>query len=99
VRSCPKKCNSVGICDRTNPNEPKCVCPVELAGIDCSEKRCPDNCSNHGKCLKGECICNAGWEGPNCMIKSCLNDCHKNGVCKDGICQCNKGFIGLVILN
>ena len=33
---------------------------------DCSERRCPGDCSGHGFCDTGECYCEEGFTGLDC---------------------------------
>ncbi|OXB84311.1 UNVERIFIED_CONTAM: hypothetical protein H355_007194 [Colinus virginianus] len=43
-----------------------CVCYEEFIGEDCSEKRCPGDCSGNGFCDTGECYCHEGFFGLDC---------------------------------
>ena len=56
------------------------------------------NCSNGGKCEKGECECPDGFSGDRCELEDkCLTgavNCQNDGVCVDGKCDCPEGYEG-----
>ncbi|XP_076827470.1 uncharacterized protein tnxba [Brachyhypopomus gauderio] len=63
--------------------------------ILCSDERCPNECSNRGKCEGGKCVCHHGFSGPDCSGTSCPSNCSKKGMCVNGKCVCQTGFTGL----
>jgi len=81
--------------------------PVGSYSLDCFEDTqviptclgtCPNDCSGHGTCDKGQCSCSAQYDGDDCSkpkaIK-CPNDCSGHGTCSSGgSCACNTGFAG-----
>ena len=51
---------------------------------------CPNNCSNHGRCIDKKCICDCNWSGDDCS-KKCISNCtHKKCGDKD---NCGKTCI------
>ncbi|XP_029309174.1 tenascin-R isoform X2 [Cottoperca gobio] len=71
-----------------------CVCEDGWAGKNCSEPRCPDDCSNQGVCVEGECVCDRDFGGDNCSEPRCPSDCSGRGLCIDGECVCEESFTG-----
>ncbi|XP_067109052.1 tenascin-R [Osmerus mordax] len=71
-----------------------CVCEDGWAGKNCSEPRCPDNCSGQGVCVEGECVCDRDFGGDNCSEPRCPADCSGRGLCIDGECVCEESFTG-----
>ncbi len=71
---------------------------LNLKGIDCSKKICPDDCNGNGICDSniGICKCYSGFEGKACQNKVCLNNCSGNGTCSQITkkCICNNGYLG-----
>lgn len=54
---------------------------------------CPNMCSNHGKCIKGQCVCDAMYSDVDCSSKKCAYECKNGGTCsKSGICECTKDW-------
>ncbi|XP_010792748.1 tenascin-R [Notothenia coriiceps] len=71
-----------------------CICEEGWAGKNCSESRCPDDCSNQGVCVEGECVCDRDFGGDNCSEPRCPSDCSGRGLCIDGECVCEESFTG-----
>uniref|UniRef100_A0A8C7MP63 Tenascin-R n=1 Tax=Oncorhynchus kisutch TaxID=8019 RepID=A0A8C7MP63_ONCKI len=71
-----------------------CVCEDGWTGKNCSEPRCPDNCSGQGVCMEGECVCDRDFGGDNCSEPRCPADCSGRGLCMDGECICEENFTG-----
>ncbi|XP_068461525.1 tenascin-R isoform X2 [Clinocottus analis] len=71
-----------------------CVCEEGWAGKNCSDPRCPDDCSGRGACLEGECVCDRDFGGDNCSEPRCPSDCSGRGLCIDGECVCEESFAG-----
>uniref|UniRef100_A0AAY5KQ24 Tenascin R (restrictin, janusin) n=1 Tax=Esox lucius TaxID=8010 RepID=A0AAY5KQ24_ESOLU len=71
-----------------------CVCDDGWTGKNCSEPRCPDNCSGQGVCMDGECVCDRDFGGDNCSEPRCPADCSGRGLCIDGECVCEENFAG-----
>ncbi|XP_074507353.1 tenascin-R isoform X2 [Sebastes fasciatus] len=71
-----------------------CICEEGWAGKNCSEPRCPDDCSGQGVCMEGECICDRDFGGDNCSEPRCPSDCSGRGLCIDGECVCEESFTG-----
>ncbi|KAG7254231.1 hypothetical protein CRUP_008436 [Coryphaenoides rupestris] len=71
-----------------------CVCEEGWAGKNCSEPRCPDDCSGQGVCVEGECACDRDFGGDNCSEPRCPADCSGRGLCIDGECVCEESFAG-----
>ncbi|KAM4605266.1 tenascin-R [Polymixia lowei] len=71
-----------------------CVCEEGWAGKNCSEPRCPDDCSGQGVCVEGECACDRDFGGDNCSEPRCPSDCSGRGLCIDGECVCEESFTG-----
>lgn len=46
-----------------------CQCQAGYAGPDCSEKTCPNACSEKGRCEGGKCVCLDGFTGEDCSIE------------------------------
>ena len=81
-----------------------CICYPDYAGEDCSVRRCPNDCSGNGECLKGGfCKCYEGFIGYSCKDKACPGMCLGRGFCNEGKCICKEGYGGpaceKVILN
>ena len=59
-------------------------------------KRCPGDCSGHGRCSPhtGRCACHFGWGGPSCQASLCPGACTGRGACVDGACLCVQGWAG-----
>ncbi|KAG5847691.1 hypothetical protein ANANG_G00128870 [Anguilla anguilla] len=79
-----------------------CVCDEGWAGKNCSEPRCPGDCSGQGVCVEGECgfcvngtcRCRPGYAGDDCSFATCANNCSQKGTCRRGMCACQEGFGG-----
>ncbi|CAL8366720.1 unnamed protein product [Boreogadus saida] len=71
-----------------------CVCEEGWGGKNCSEPRCPDDCSGQGVCVEGECACDRDFGGDNCSEPRCLSDCSGRGLCIDGDCVCEEAYTG-----
>ncbi|XP_028986644.1 tenascin-R isoform X5 [Betta splendens] len=71
-----------------------CICEDGWTGKNCSEPRCPDNCSGQGACVDGECVCDRDFGGDNCSEPRCPADCSGRGLCIDGECVCEEAFTG-----
>ncbi|XP_068613864.1 tenascin-R-like [Brachionichthys hirsutus] len=71
-----------------------CICEEGWTGKNCSEPRCPDNCSGQGVCVEGECVCDHDFGGENCSEPRCPSDCSGRGLCIDGECVCEESFTG-----
>ncbi|CAL8280158.1 unnamed protein product [Lota lota] len=71
-----------------------CVCEEGWAGKNCSEPRCPDDCSGQGVCVEGECACDRDFAGDNCSEPRCPSDCSGRGLCIDGECVCEEAYTG-----
>ncbi|CDQ70547.1 unnamed protein product [Oncorhynchus mykiss] len=71
-----------------------CVCEYSWTGKNCSEPRCPDDCSGQGECMEGECVCDRDFGGDNCSEPRCPADCSGRGLCMDGECICEENFTG-----
>lgn len=71
-----------------------CVCEDGWSGKNCSEPRCPDDCSGQGVCVEGECVCDRDFGGDNCSEPRCPSDCSGRGLCIDGECVCEESFTG-----
>ncbi|KAG5285547.1 hypothetical protein AALO_G00004640 [Alosa alosa] len=71
-----------------------CVCDEGWAGKNCSEPRCPDDCSGQGVCIDGECVCDRDFGGDNCSEPRCPGDCSDRGLCLDGECVCEEAYTG-----
>ncbi|XP_030630465.1 tenascin-R [Chanos chanos] len=71
-----------------------CVCEEGWTGKNCSEPRCPDDCSGQGVCIEGECVCDRDFGGENCSEPRCPSDCSDRGLCIDGECVCEEAFSG-----
>ena len=59
-------------------------------------RRCPGDCSGHGRCSPhtGRCACHLGWGGPSCQASLCPGACTGRGACADGVCTCEVGYRG-----
>eukprot|EP00026_Physarum_polycephalum_P007102 Phypoly_transcript_07156.p1 GENE.Phypoly_transcript_07156~~Phypoly_transcript_07156.p1 ORF type:complete len:481 (+),score=18.05 Phypoly_transcript_07156:55-1443(+) len=58
---------------------------------------CPEDCSDHGDCIRGACVCNDQYKGPTCAIPRCdqVFDCYRHGECvAPNSCQCDSGYSG-----
>ncbi|XP_032386547.1 tenascin-R isoform X5 [Etheostoma spectabile] len=71
-----------------------CICEEGWSGKNCSEPRCPDDCSGQGVCVEGECVCDRDFGGDNCSEPRCPSDCSGRGLCIDGECVCEESFTG-----
>ncbi|XP_061588254.1 tenascin-R isoform X2 [Cololabis saira] len=71
-----------------------CICEEGWTGKNCSEPRCPDDCSNQGVCIEGVCVCDRDFGGDNCSEPRCPSDCSGRGLCIDGECVCEESFTG-----
>ncbi|XP_053186696.1 tenascin-R [Scomber japonicus] len=71
-----------------------CICEEGWSGKNCSEPRCPDDCSGQGVCIEGECVCDRDFGGENCSEPRCPSDCSGRGLCIDGECVCEESFTG-----
>uniref|UniRef100_A0A671WTR9 Tenascin R (restrictin, janusin) n=1 Tax=Sparus aurata TaxID=8175 RepID=A0A671WTR9_SPAAU len=71
-----------------------CICEEGWTGKNCSEPRCPDDCSSQGVCVEGECVCDRDFGGDNCSEPRCPSDCSGRGLCIDGECVCEESFTG-----
>uniref|UniRef100_A0A8C6NZS1 Tenascin R n=1 Tax=Nothobranchius furzeri TaxID=105023 RepID=A0A8C6NZS1_NOTFU len=71
-----------------------CVCEDGWTGKNCSETRCPSDCSGQGVCIEGECVCDRDFGGDNCSEPRCPSDCSGRGLCIDGECVCEESFTG-----
>ncbi|XP_038145227.1 tenascin-R isoform X2 [Cyprinodon tularosa] len=71
-----------------------CVCEEGWGGKNCSEPRCPNDCSGQGVCIEGECVCDRDFGGDNCSEPRCPSDCSGRGLCIDGECVCEESFTG-----
>ncbi|CAK6966907.1 tenascin-R [Scomber scombrus] len=71
-----------------------CICEEGWTGKNCSEPRCPDDCSGQGICIEGECVCDRDFGGENCSEPRCPSDCSGRGLCIDGECVCEESFTG-----
>lgn len=71
-----------------------CVCDEGWTGKNCSEPRCPDDCSGQGVCIEGECVCDRDFGGENCSEPRCPGDCSDRGLCVDGECVCEEAYSG-----
>jgi syndecan 4 len=75
------------------------LCNELWTGVDCSVKKCLNNCNDRGVCKDGTCVCLNGFEGKLCENVVCPNQCSgnilsRNGICdtKTGICKCKEGY-------
>ncbi|XP_017592928.1 PREDICTED: tenascin-R [Corvus brachyrhynchos] len=71
-----------------------CVCMEGWAGSNCSELRCPRDCSGRGHCVNGTCVCQEGYAGEDCARLHCPSACSGRGLCRDGLCVCESGYEG-----
>ncbi|XP_011485131.1 tenascin-R isoform X3 [Oryzias latipes] len=71
-----------------------CICEESWTGKNCSEPRCPNDCSGQGMCIEGECVCDRDFGGDNCSEPRCPSDCSGRGLCIDGECVCEESFTG-----
>ncbi|XP_076283094.1 multiple EGF like domains 8 isoform X4 [Lasioglossum baleicum] len=59
-----------------------------------SVTNCPNNCTNHGKCINNKCVCENDWGGRDCSRALCPNNCSYGGDCNTKRCQCHDGYSG-----
>ncbi|XP_076675323.1 multiple EGF like domains 8 isoform X2 [Andrena cerasifolii] len=59
-----------------------------------SVTNCPNNCTNHGKCINNTCFCENDWGGRDCSRALCPNNCSFGGECGLKRCQCHNGYSG-----
>ncbi|CAM4590837.1 unnamed protein product [Leuciscus chuanchicus] len=71
-----------------------CVCEEGWIGKNCTEPRCPNDCSGQGICIEGECACDRNFGGENCSEPRCPGDCSDRGLCIDGECVCEEAYAG-----
>ncbi|CAG5896721.1 unnamed protein product, partial [Menidia menidia] len=71
-----------------------CICEDGWTGKNCSESRCPNDCSGQGVCIEGECVCDRDFGGDNCSEPRCPSDCSGRGLCIDGECVCEESYTG-----
>ncbi|XP_066548454.1 tenascin-R [Amia ocellicauda] len=71
-----------------------CLCEEGWTGKNCSELRCPGDCSGQGVCIEGECVCDGDFAGDDCAEARCPGDCNGRGLCIDGECVCEEAFSG-----
>ncbi|XP_030596972.1 tenascin-like [Archocentrus centrarchus] len=78
--------------------EESCCTSKESKGAGCSIKpetsKCPNECSDQGRCVDGKCVCFSGFTGPDCSQSNCPGNCSNSGKCVNGQCVCDPGFIG-----
>ncbi|XP_061550695.1 tenascin-R isoform X4 [Phycodurus eques] len=77
-----------------SPELCSCICDEGWTGKNCSDPRCPDDCSGQGACIEGECVCDRDFVGENCSEPRCPADCSGRGLCIDGECMCEDSFTG-----
>ena len=46
----------------------KCHEWLKRGGDDCSYQFCLNECSTHGKCVKGQCQCESNYYGEDCSV-------------------------------
>ncbi|CAG7724473.1 unnamed protein product [Allacma fusca] len=68
TQSCPsedssRECSGNGVCV-----DGICTCNAKYSGDACNVEKCPNDCSNHGRCdmESHKCICNDGFKGHDC---------------------------------
>jgi hypothetical protein len=86
-------CSGKGECQPSGT----CKCAPGYGKADCSFKKCPNDCSGRGNCVKGACLCQQGWAKADCSYKLCDRDCMAqdgHGECKNGTCMCLPGWTG-----
>ncbi|XP_026667029.1 multiple epidermal growth factor-like domains protein 8 isoform X3 [Ceratina calcarata] len=55
---------------------------------------CPNNCTNHGKCINNTCVCENDWGGKDCSRELCPNNCSYVGECGLKRCICRNEHSG-----
>lgn len=55
---------------------------------------CPNNCTDHGKCINNTCFCENDWGGRDCSKILCPNNCGQGGRCDIKRCQCFDDYSG-----
>ncbi|EDS32341.1 laminin subunit gamma-3 [Culex quinquefasciatus] len=58
---------------------------------------CPNNCTDHGKCVDHTCVCNANWIGDDCSQDACPDGCGQSegrGSCVGAQCVCSSNYSG-----
>ncbi|XP_046832865.1 multiple epidermal growth factor-like domains protein 8 isoform X2 [Vespa crabro] len=55
---------------------------------------CPNNCTNHGKCINNTCFCENDWGGKDCSRALCPDNCNHNGICEIKRCECHNNYSG-----
>jgi len=74
----------------------RCICADGRVGSDCHAADCPQDCLEHGACLRGVCVCEPGFTGQACERAACSKGCSGRGTCDvlSGVCTCYPNFTG-----
>lgn len=94
---CAEKCNDNGRCFAKTAKRPLCDCKPGFRGVSCQiVVGCPNNCTNHGECVRGSCRCFPGFSGEDCSTEYTCgpSKCSSHGDCRHGKCHCHPGFEG-----
>ncbi|XP_065078697.1 multiple epidermal growth factor-like domains protein 8 [Ochlerotatus camptorhynchus] len=62
-----------------------------------SVTNCPNNCTNHGKCVGHSCACESNWVGLDCSQDACPDSCGQDedrGMCMNAKCVCFNEYSG-----